>query len=244
MKSILLIGFLFVSANILSQEMVDTAVYSSYAGCYLKTFHETDSLLITQVFNEDDKLVDELRFYADGRLERYSRMVIWEKSRVVKELNITSGHWEQVKFDSIGRIVYYEEIATDSFDAIQYFNYPNGQLAQKGFHRLVPIHDVKWINDTAVGAVEYVQLDKANAQVGEWNYYYKNGVDSANGNYAYLCFVHDSVFEDDPHSVFITIWWESYPEIKTGQWNYYSREGKLIRREEWDKGNLLKRETF
>jgi hypothetical protein len=151
---------------------------------------------------------------------------------------------ELIMLDDSGLVRYYEEIATDSFDAVQYSVLPNGQFSEKGFHRLVPLQRVEWINDTAIGAAIGSPGSVTDSKVGLWNYYYENGVDSAIGNYSYSCFDHASVTDDSASGGYVLLGIITYREIKTGTWNYYSREGKLIRREEWDKGNLLKRETF
>lgn len=244
MKSFLIFGFLFISGRIISQEMVDTNVYATYCHCVLKTFHETDSLLITQIFAENERLTEDLRYYMDGRLERVRRFSLDERPFVIQELNINNRHMEFSLMDTWGRIILFEEIATDSFDAIQYSTFSNCEFSSKGFHRLIPVQEVCWINDTAVGTIiRDPDAVMADSKVGLWYYYYQNGIDSAIGKYSYSCFEQRSIFVDN-ESGFIMMGISRYSEIKTGVWNYFSPAGKLIRREEWEEGNLLKREFF
>lgn len=131
----------------------------------------------------------------------------------------------------------YEEIPTDSFDARYEEYFIDGTLAASGYQRKVALQKVLWINDTAVSSERITSDFTYETKVGHWNYYYPNGRDSAAGKYAYACFEHDTVLPDE--GGYAAVGWQYYPDVKDGEWRYYSSDGKLLYTEEWETGNLL-----
>lgn len=203
-----------------------------------------DTLRRTRVYS-DQKMIGEFNYNPDGsRGESFSWYQDGKKSWI-RNLDYNTGHMVDVGWNEAGQMEYYMENPTDSFDAEYERYYPDGSLAIKGFYRDEEVQMVKSYTDTS-----FVLSNKSGwfswprtAQVGLWHYYYSNGKDSATGHFAYTIFQFDSVYSS-PDDMYIAIGTTTFSEIKTGTWNYYSPEGKLICREEWDKGNFLRRETF
>ncbi|MDQ3108532.1 MAG: hypothetical protein M3R17_01440 [Bacteroidota bacterium] len=191
-------------------------------------------------------MVREFNYNPDG--SRGESFICYQdgKKNWIRNLDHNTGHMVEAGWDEAGQMEYYMEDPTDSFDAGYERYYPNGILAIKGFYRNEEVLLVKSYTDTSfvLSNKNGSYLWPQTTQVGLWYYYYPNGKDSAVGNYAYTVFQFDTLFPSLPGDLWISIGTTTFSEIKTGTWNYYSPEGELIRREEWDGGNLLRRETF
>jgi antitoxin component YwqK of YwqJK toxin-antitoxin module len=204
-----------------------------------------DNTLIRKRVYEDWGMSAEIYYDKEGRISESISVYKNGFKQWVDYWDYNTGHKIEAGWYENGQMRYYSELPEDSFDAVYQSYYEEGKLAEEGYYRKEKIQWVKSYTDTSFVLRDDTAYEwSRDTKVGTWRYYYKNGTDSASGNYAYLIYQFDSVIPYSPGDLVIAILTTTFSEIKTGTWNYFSADGKLIRREEWDKGNLLKRETF
>lgn len=233
--------YLFLVVQVFSQTRTDTSRY--YGWTEIKTYDEQERLRIKCQFDSiGGPLKREVLYDLSGK-EIRNEFYDESGSRYLRIWNSSTGRTEYFSYVASGILISWGEEFLDGYES-QIVEYDQaGRKYSDGFMANVEVFTAGYEDTVSLRDLEPLHY-KAATPVGLWHYYYREGSDSAVGDYDYLCIMSvdtDSISFNGEY-IWIGIVSESYG-IKTGTWYYYSPEGKLLYTEEWNKGNLLLRET-
>jgi hypothetical protein len=254
MRLPLFAAFILISSSLFSQK--DTIRNNVNANIIVEEFDDYHVLRSSCYYADDtfNKLLMESVYLPNGKEMSH---VIWYWNGLEQNiftLNPATGKTDFTEIDSSGNVIERSEDSDTISDSKCYLYFSGGMLKANGFRKLCNVYEVGHLDSEKVGVVQSViPIGMDEVKTGLWHYYYQNGVDSASGSYYPISYQSEESFPGDSiygyDSVagifaYCIMLSNRYNEIKTGTWNYFSPDGKLIRREKWDKGNLIRREVF
>jgi antitoxin component YwqK of YwqJK toxin-antitoxin module len=129
----------------------------------------------------------------------------------------------------------------------EYFGFhPNGKLSSIGNYSICKGVYVSKLDSVSRGEILSIDEEFRSVKVRHWVYYFDNGRIQESGNYdtLYLAKSDTSGLEmrinmgvsSSNSGIKIII---DFSDSKIGEWIYFKRDGSLLRREYWEKGQLI-----